>query len=95
MPVRFQHHQNANSFYFITFTCYKWLQLFNEADAYDTVYKWFDHLHNNNVFVIGYVIIPNHIHALLHFTQMPKSLNTVIGNAKRFMAYEIVKRLKE
>jgi hypothetical protein len=25
---------------------------------------------------------------------MPKSLNTVIGNAKRFMAYEIIKRLK-
>lgn len=29
------------------------------------------------------------------FPQMPKSLNIVIGNAKRFMAYEIVKRLKE
>jgi hypothetical protein len=26
---------------------------------------------------------------------MPKSLNTVIGNAKRFMAYEIIKRLEE
>jgi len=26
---------------------------------------------------------------------MPKSLNTIIGNAKRFMAYEIIKRLEE
>jgi hypothetical protein len=26
---------------------------------------------------------------------MKKSLNTIIGNAKRFMAYEIIKRLKE
>jgi hypothetical protein len=26
---------------------------------------------------------------------MPKSLNSVIGNAKRFMAYEIIKRLEE
>jgi hypothetical protein len=26
---------------------------------------------------------------------MSKSLNTVIGNAKRFMAYEIIKRLEE
>jgi hypothetical protein len=26
---------------------------------------------------------------------MPKSLNTVIGNAKRFLAYEIIKRLGE
>jgi hypothetical protein len=39
--------------------------------------------------------MPNHVHALLYFPQMPKSLNTVIGNAKRFMAYEIIKRLEE
>ncbi len=39
--------------------------------------------------------MPNHVHVLLHFLQMPKSLNIVIGNAKRFLAYEIVKRLKE
>src|SRR5690349_13156293 len=26
---------------------------------------------------------------------MPKSLNTIICNAKRFMAYEMIKRLKE
>jgi REP element-mobilizing transposase RayT len=95
MPVRFQHDQNQNSFYFVTFTCYKWLQLFKEVEAYDTVYKWFDHLHRNDVFVTGYVIMPNHVHVLLYFPQMPKSLNMVIGNAKRFMAYEIIKRLEE
>ncbi len=39
--------------------------------------------------------MPNHVHVLLHFLQMPKSLNIDIGNAKRFLAYEIVKRLKE
>ncbi len=32
---------------------------------------------------------------LLHFLQIPKSLNIDIGNAKRFLAYEIVKKLKE
>lgn len=95
MPVRFQHDQNQNSFYFVTFTCYKWLQLFKEVEAYDTVYKWFDHLFKNNIYVTGYVIMPNHVHVLLYFPQMPKSLNTIIGNAKRFMAYEIVKRLEE
>jgi len=71
------------------------LPLFKEANAYDTVYKWFDYLHGNNVFVTGYVIMPNHIHVLLHFPLMPKSLNTIIGNAKRFMAYEVIKRLEE
>jgi putative transposase len=95
MPVRFQHDQNYNSFYFVTFTCYKWLQLFEIADAYDTVYKWFDHLNEKNIYVTGYVIMPNHVQVLLYFPQMPKSLNTIIGNAKRFMAYEIIKRLEE
>ena len=95
MPVRFQHEQNENSFYFVTFTCYKWLQLFELSNAYDTIYKWFAHLYKNNIYVTGYVIMPNHVHVLLYFPTMPKSLNSLVGNAKRFMAYEIVKRLEE
>src|SRR6266496_693962 len=95
MPVRFQHDQQPNSVYFVTFTCYKWLSLFQEANAYDAVYKWFDSLSKNNILVTGYVIMPNHVHALLYFPQMPKSLNTVIGNGKRFLAYELIKRLEE
>jgi hypothetical protein len=95
MPVRFQHDQNSNSFYFITFTCFKWLDLFEQINAYDTVYKWFDHLHKNKIYITGYVIMPNHVHVLLYFPLMPKSLNTIISNTKRFMAYEIIKRLED
>jgi RNase P/RNase MRP subunit POP5 len=39
--------------------------------------------------------MPNHVHVLLYFEQMLKPLNTTVGNAKRFMAYEIIKRLEE
>jgi REP element-mobilizing transposase RayT len=95
MPVRFQHDQQPNSFYFVTFTCYKWLSLFQEANAYDAAYKWFDSLSKKNIHVTGYVVMPNHLHVLLYFPQMPKSLNTVIANAKRFLAYDIVKKLEE
>ena len=95
MPVRFQHDQLSNSVYFITFTCYKWKQLFSIANAYDAVYKWFDSLYEKNISVFSYVIMPNHVHVILHFPTMPKSLNAIIGNAKRFMAYEIIKRLEE
>ena len=38
--------------------------------------------------------MPNHLHVILHFPSMPKSLNSIIGNAKRFMAYEIIKGLE-
>jgi hypothetical protein len=38
--------------------------------------------------------MPNHVHVLLYFPVMPKSLSIVIGNGKRFMSYEIIKRLE-
>ena len=39
--------------------------------------------------------MPNHIHALIAYTPRQKSINTIIGNGKRFLAYGIVERLKE
>jgi hypothetical protein len=81
MPVRFQHDQQSNSFYFVTFTCYKWLSLFEETNSYDAVYKWFDSLYANNAYVTGYVIMPNHLHALLYF---PPVLRSVPVNKKLF-----------
>ena len=94
MAVRTQHEQEANSIYFVTFTCYQWLPLFQQTNSYDLVYKWFDYLHIQDTRVTGYVIMPNHVHIMLYFPEMKKPLNTVIGNGKRFMAYEIIKRLE-
>ena len=91
------HKLHAENFetYFCTITCYKWLPLFQVVDFYDAIYQWFNHLKKQNVHVLGYVIMPNHIHILL-FNANPKStINRLIGNGKRFMAYDIVKRLEE
>ena len=38
--------------------------------------------------------MPNHIHLLVYVEKHCKGVNHVIGEAKRFMSYEIVKRLK-
>ena len=38
--------------------------------------------------------MPNHVHALISFKATEQSINTIVGNGKRFMAYEIVKRLQ-
>ena len=81
--------------YFITFTCFKWLPLFELTKGYDIVYKWFDHLKSKGNYIIGYVIMPNHVHALIGFLHSKVSINTIIGNGKRFMAYEIITRLTE
>ena len=81
--------------YFITFTCQDWLSLFEIAKSYDAVYKWFDHLKSNKHYVKACVIMPNHLHVLIDFSNSPKSINTIVSNGKRFMAYKIVERLKE
>ena len=81
--------------YFITFTCHRWLSLIELTRGYDLVYKWFDILTYKGHTVTGYVVMPNHLHMLLHFAGDVQSLNTVVGNGKRFMAYGIIERLEE
>ncbi len=39
--------------------------------------------------------MPNHIHVILYFPQENYNLNSIISNAKRFIAYEMIKRLKQ
>ena len=45
--------------------------------------------------VVSYVIMPNHLHAILHFHNEGFNLNTIIANGKRFIAYEMIYRLEE
>ena len=39
--------------------------------------------------------MPNHLHALIAFINTDTSINTIVANGKRFMAYDNVKRLEE
>ena len=39
--------------------------------------------------------MPNHFHVLLHLTHSGTSLNLMVSACKRFMAYDIVRGLKE
>jgi REP element-mobilizing transposase RayT len=80
--------------FFITFTCSQWLPLIELANAYDLVYKWFDHLKTWGHYINGYVLMPNHIHALLAFRNTGRLINNFIGDGKKVLAYEMVKRLE-
>lgn len=60
------------------------------TNGHDVVYKWFNYLKQQGHFIIGYVIMPNHIHAVIAFKQSGKSINTIVANGKRFMAYELI-----
>jgi len=92
MPV---HKQVTNAgIYFITFTNYQWLWLLEKTKGYDLVYKWFDILSTKQHAINGFVIMPNHLHLLLYYAGGSQSPNTIVGNGKRFMAYDIAKRLQ-
>jgi hypothetical protein len=94
MPVR-KAITEKDGVYFITFTCTNWLPLFKICNAYNTVYNWFNHLKEQGHYIIGYVIMPSHVHAIIAFVNTSKSINTTIADGKRFIAYELIKRLKE
>ena len=93
MSIRRQITENEGA-YFITFTCHKWIQLIDKVNGYDIVYKQFDYLKQQGHYIIGYVIMPNHVHMLIAFKNIGKTVNSIVGNMKRFIAYEIVARLK-
>jgi len=94
MPVR-KAITESDGVYFIAFTCLNWLPLFKICDAYDTVYAWFDALKKQNHYLIGYVIMPSHVHAIIAFSNTGKMINVVVSNGKRFMAYDLVHRLEK
>ena len=67
--------------------------LFEETKLYDNIYNWFNLLHEKSMKIIGYVLMPNHLHCMLYLPKEAPELYKIISNAKRFMAYEVVKRL--
>ena len=94
MPVK-RKITEPDGVYFITITCHQWLPLIEKTNGYDLVYNWFDHLKGKGHYINGYVVMPNHLHALIAFRNTSQSINTIVGNGKRFMAYEIIKRLEQ
>ena len=86
-------HTDTDCVYFITFTCYKWIDLFEKVKLYDEIYAWFEIVRSKGGYIVGYVIMPNHLHMLLYASSKFSGLNKIIANGKRFLAYEIVARL--
>ncbi|MGB3524606.1 MAG: hypothetical protein WBB32_01435 [Flavobacteriales bacterium] len=80
--------------FFCTFTCFQWLPMIERVAMYPWVYDWFKRLHNEGERMVGYVIMPNHLHFLIRMNE-GRSINKLLAEGKRFMAYEIRKRLND
>ena len=86
-------HDTFDQTWFITFTCFKWIPLFEITNSYDLVYHWFQLIRaKGQADILGFVIMPNHVHLLLQLNSVEINLLTMMSNAKRFMAYELIKR---
>lgn len=94
MSVRKQHTE-FNTFYYYTFTCYRWISLFELTNFYDYIYRCFNILKSKNILTCGYVIMPNHLHSIVFTKNDNQMINNIIGETKRFMAYELISRLKK
>jgi REP element-mobilizing transposase RayT len=88
-------HIGKDAFYFVTFACYKWLPLINKTNLYDYLPAWSDKLSIRGIKNCGYVAMPNHLHFIFYVENESEGLNKMLGEGKRFMAYEIVKRLQK
>jgi len=70
------------------------MPLVDKVNAYNIIYKWFDYLKAQGHFINAFVIMPNHVHVIISFIETEQSINNIIGNGKRFMAYDIIKKLR-
>ena len=107
MTIR-KRYSNIPGIYFITFTCFNWLRLFEITNSWAAIYTQFDHLKKEGHHLNGYVLMPNHLHALIKFNfpyynpervsvfQQSNTgyINYRIGTMKRFLAYHIINSLK-
>ena len=90
------HHSLTDKTWFITFTCYQWIPLFEITNSYFLIYDWLKLIsEKHQIKCFAFVIMPNHVHLILHLPETVKSLNTIISNGKRFMAYQLVMLLEQ
>jgi REP element-mobilizing transposase RayT len=93
MAVRTKHEQEHDT-WFISFTCFNWIPLFEITQSYDIIYKWIKLIADKyQIKPHAFVIMPNHMHIILRTPDAGVNLNKVMSNGKRFMAYELVARL--
>ncbi len=71
------------------------MNLFSLTNGYDLVYNWFNVLNDDKIEVVGYVVMPNHVHCILYFPDAGFNLNKILANGKRFMAYGLVDKLEK
>jgi putative transposase len=92
--VKLRHFDKYETVRFITFSCYRRFRLFSENYIYELfLYHLEKFRRHNNVLLLGFVIMPNHVHLVL-YPQSELALGGAIGYLKSRFAYEIIQQWK-
>lgn len=87
----YKHH----SCFFITTTCENWTPFIKKSNAYQLLLDSFLFLSNKyEAVILGYVIMPNHIHLILYFKE-ENHLSSFMRDFKKFTSVQIRQKLDQ
>ena len=94
MP-RLKHYDNLGTARFVTFSCYHNRRLLQTREAIIPVLEFIESGRIRHGFsVLGYVIMPNHVHLVL-FPHRSIRMGSVIGEIKKLSGYRIIANWKK
>jgi len=80
--------------FFVTTTCVKWLKLIEHAQAYNLIMQSLGFVNEKyQADLLGYVIMPNHLHLILYFKDL-NHLSDYMRDFKKFTSTQIRKSLE-
>lgn len=85
----------TNGVYRITITCHQNKPLIQITAGFDFVYKWFDYLGGYGHCIAGYIIMPDHIDAIIGFRNTGSTISGIVAEGKRMIGSDILGRLRD
>jgi len=86
---------DQKSLYFVTFTTVYWIDIFTKPVYKNILIDNFRfYIKHQGLKVHAYVIMSNHVHAILSATQNKNDLSSIIGRFKSITSKQIVEKIK-
>ena len=94
MGLRNRSFYHDYNIFFITTTCYRWLHIISIGDNFQIVQSSLKFCcHKLEASVLAYVIMPNHLHMILHFTKGKNRID-FMRDFKKFTSVQIRKEVE-
>ncbi|MBC7486586.1 MAG: transposase [Cytophagaceae bacterium] len=95
MGLRNRHQYEEHFSFFVTTTCYNWMPFIQQSNTFSIIENTLQFVSEKfHTKILAYVIMPNHIHLILHFTKT-NHLSAFMRDFKKFTSVEIKKRLNK